>query len=81
MCAMVLAFAGCDGIKDTLTEMREHPVVLPLDRMQCHYDGRDTVVQDSVVPVLRMVVYLDSAYYTSCALDRNTHSVKDKKRV
>ena len=66
VCAMALASAGCDGrrdgIKDTIAEMREHPVALPLDRMQCRYGGSDTVMRDSVKPVLRMVVYLDSAY-------------------
>ena len=50
--------------------MRRQPVVLPLDRMQCRYGVRDTIVQDSVTPKLRMGVYLDSAYCTSCALDR-----------
>lgn len=74
VCAMELASAGCDGrrggIKDTIAEMREHPVALPLDRMRCRYGGSDTVVRDSVKPVLRMVVYLDSAYCTPCALDR-----------
>ena len=72
--AMALASAGCDGrrdgIKDTIAEMREHPIALPLDRMQCRYGGSDTVMRDSVTPVLRMVVYLDSAYCTPCALDR-----------
>lgn len=73
-CTMSFAVVGCDGkrgrIKDTLSEMRKQPIKLPLDRMLCRYGGKDTVVHDSVMPKLRMVVYLDSAYCTSCALDR-----------
>ena len=72
--AVTCALVGCDGgrsrIKDTLAGMRKHPITLPLDRMQCRYGGEDTVMHDSITPKLRMVVYIDSAYCTSCALDR-----------
>ena len=72
--AVACALPGCgDGrgrIKDTLAGMRKHPITLPLDRMQCRHEGKDTVMRDSIMPKLRMVVYIDSAYCTSCALDR-----------
>ncbi len=72
--AVTCALVGCDGgrsrIKDTLAGMRKHPITLPLDRMQCRHEGKDTVMRDSIMPKLRMVVYIDSAYCTSCALDR-----------
>ena len=72
--AVACALVGCHGergrVKDTLAGMRKHPITLPLDRMQCRYGGEDTVMHDSITPKLRMVVYIDSAYCTSCALDR-----------
>ena len=65
--AVACALVGCHGersrVKDTLAGMRKHPITLPLERMQCRFGVKDTVV-------LRMVVYIDSAYCTSCALDR-----------
>lgn len=71
---MMVATVGCDSkrerIKDTLTAMHNQQIVLPLDRMKCRYGGKDTIVNHNTVPKLRMVVYLDSAYCTSCALDR-----------
>lgn len=70
----MVATIGCDSkrerIKDTLTAMHNQQIVLPLDRMKCRYGGKDTIVNHSTVPKLRMVVYLDSAYCTPCALDR-----------
>ena len=72
--AVTCALVGCDGgrsrIKDTLAGMRKHPITLPLERMQCRFGVKDTVVQGGAKPKLRMVVYIDSAYCTSCALDR-----------
>lgn len=71
---VMVATVGCDSkrerIKDTLTSMHSQQIVLPLDRMKCRYGSKDTIVNHSTVPKLRMVVYLDSAYCTPCALDR-----------
>lgn len=71
---VMVATVGCDSkrerIKDTLTAMHQQQIVLPLDRMKCRYNGKDTIVNHNTVPKLRMVVYLDSAYCTPCALDR-----------
>lgn len=71
---VMVATVGCDSkrerIKDTLTAMHQQQIVLPLDRMKCRYNGKDTIVNHSTVPKLRMVVYLDSAYCTSCTLDK-----------
>lgn len=70
---VMVATVGCDNkrerIKDTLKAMHNQQIFLPLDRMKCRYGGKDTIVNHSTVPKLRMVVYLDSAYCTPCALD------------
>ena len=54
---------------DGILQLQSHPVSLSLDKMQCIWNGKDTVVKDGChVQDLKLVVYYDSAACSSCGL-------------
>lgn len=74
---VVAATLSCDNDKksvaDVLECMQSQPVCLPLSDMQCRYRAADTSVVDTVKSEMRMVVYVDSAECSPCALDKMYH--------
>lgn len=61
---------GNRGIEENLYDMCSHPINLCLEEMQCRNKYGDTIFVDSVKPLYRMVVYVDSSACSSCTLDK-----------
>lgn len=61
---------GKRGIEENLYDMRYHPINLCLEEMQCRNKYGDTIVVDSVKPLYRIVVYVDSSACSPCTLDK-----------
>lgn len=58
------------GIEDKINDMRSEPIKLCLEDMQCRNKYGDTIVVDSVKPLYRMVIYVDSSVCSPCTLDK-----------
>ena len=58
-----------EKVENALADMTEHPVVLPLEKMQCRWREKDTVITKPGAE-FKMVIYIDSSGCSPCAIDR-----------
>ena len=69
---VILCFLSCtdkDNFKDGIVQMKSQPISLPLDKMRCMWDGKDTVLSEGVYDKeLKLVVYSDTTACSSCGL-------------
>ena len=70
-------------IEEKISSLQSQPIKLCLDEMRCRNKFGDTVVVDSVKPLYRMVVYVDSSVCSPCSLDKMyvwNESIKKARR-
>lgn len=75
--AILLSVSCCKSerkeMECTLANMHKHPIILPLSRMQCRYENKDTLITDSHPVGFRLVTYIDSSECSPCLLDKLYH--------
>ena len=70
-------------IEEKISSLQSQPIKLCLDEMRCRNKYGDTIVVDSVKPLYRMVVYVDSSACSPCTLDKMyvwNESIKKARR-
>lgn len=69
---MVFCSLSCtrkNSYADGILQLQSRPVSLPLDKMRCMWNGRDTIVGgEEYAKGMKLVVYYDSAACSSCGL-------------
>lgn len=69
---MVFCSLSCtrkNSYADGILQLQSRPVSLPLDKMRCMWNGRDTIVAgEEYAKGMKLVVYYDSAACSSCGL-------------
>lgn len=68
--AMSCTYKKDKDINGTLREMMAQKIILSLDKMQCRYNGRDTIISDSIPSDFTIIVYVDSSECTPCVLGK-----------
>ena len=70
-------------IEEKISSLQSQPIKLCLDEMRCRNKYGDTIVVDSVKPLYRMVVYVDSSACSPYTLDKMfvwNESIKKARR-
>ena len=84
VCGVILV--GCSDnhdIEEKISSLQSQPIKLCLDEMRCRNKYGDTIVVDSVKPLYRMVVYVDSSACSPYTLDKMfvwNESIKKARR-
>lgn len=66
---MIISCKEDNRLLHTLKEIKSMPIKLHLDKMQCKYKGKDTLLTNITKPCLRLVKYIDSTECSPCILD------------
>ena len=48
-----------EKVENALADMTEHPIVLPLEKMQCRWREKDTIITKPGAPIWRPLLYID----------------------
>lgn len=58
-----------ESFKKGIIQLQSHPITLPLDKMRCMWNGKDTLsLHGKINPNFKLVVFLDTVACSSCEL-------------
>ncbi len=70
---IMIVICSCDSkkahVKNVVATMMSQQMKMPLDKMQCRYHLKDTVVTDDLTADFKFVVFVDSSECSPCFID------------